>query len=58
MGAKRPKNVQDENTRFFYYYYVRILELKLGDNQGCIYRLDTLDALQCTRNVVFIAKDT
>ena len=27
-------------------------------HQACIIRLDTLDALQCARNVVFIAMDT
>ena len=30
----------------------------ISSNQGCLQKFDTLDALQCTDNVVFIAMDT
>ena len=34
------------------------LEKEKQRNQGCIVRLDTPDALSCTKNVVFIAMNT
>ena len=39
-------------------YLLVPIKLFIGPYQGYLLRLETLDALQCTRNVVFIAMET